>query len=175
MKKVLFIIIISLGFFDIWGQSSAADKLFDKYSGKEGFTSVYISKYMFNMFMNLNDSTPQNKEMKDVVSRLNSIKILAVDDKSKIPAGVNLYQEIMKAVDKNEYKELMVIKEKDQDVKFLVKENDGKVSELLLVVGGKGDNVLISIQGDIDMKNISKLAKAMDIQGMEKLEDIDKK
>jgi len=174
MKKVIFLFVISLGFFDVWGQS-AADKLFDKYSGQEGFTSVYISKYMFSMFMNISDTTPQNKEMRDVVSKLNSIKILAVDDKSKIPAGVNLYKEVMKAVDNNEYQELMVIKEKDQDVKFLVKETDGKVSELLLAVGGQGDNVLISIQGDIDMKNISKLAKAMDIQGMDKLEDIDKK
>ncbi len=175
MKKLIFVFVVSLGFFNLWGQSSPADKLFEKYSGKEGFTSVYISKYMFDMFMSINDTSSENQEMRDVVSKLNSIKILAVDDKSKIPAGVNLYNEVMKAVDNKEYKELMVIKEEGQDVKFLVKENGGKVNELLLAVGGKDDNVLISIQGDIDMKNISKLAKAMNIQGMENLEDIDKK
>ena len=69
----------------------------------------------------------------------------------------------------------MVIKEKDQDVKFLVHEKDGKITELLLIAGGKNDNVLISIQGDIDLKNISKLSKSMNISGLEHLEEIDKK
>jgi hypothetical protein len=68
----------------------------------------------------------------------------------------------------------MVIKEKDQDVKFYAKEEKGRVIELLLVVGGKDENVLISIQGDIDMKNISKLAKTMQIEGMENLQKIEK-
>jgi hypothetical protein len=71
------------------------------------------------------------------------------------------------------YKELMIVKEEGQDIQFLVRENGDKISELLLIVSGEGENVLMSIQGDIDMKNISKLAGAMDIEGMERLEKID--
>jgi hypothetical protein len=74
-----------------------------------------------------------------------------------------------------QHQEIMVVKEKDQDVKFYVKEEKNKVAELLLVVGGKDENVLISIQGDIDMKNISKLAKSMNIEGMENLEKMKNK
>jgi len=47
---------------------------------------------------------------------------------------------------------------------------------LLLAIGGKEESVLISIQGEeIDMKNISKLAKGMNIEGMEQLENMEKK
>ncbi len=69
----------------------------------------------------------------------------------------------------------MVIKEKDQDVKFLINEKDGKIIELLLIAGGKDENVLISIKGNINLKNISKLSKSMNINGLEHLEEIDKK
>jgi hypothetical protein len=153
---------------------SIMDKLFDKYSGTEGFTSVYISKYMFDMFRS--DETPvkDQEDLNQIISKLNCIKILVTDDDPSTPVPANLYQEIMKVIPSSPYKEIMVVKEKDQDVKFYVKEDKGKVAELLLVVGGKDENALISIQGDIDMKNISKLAKSMNIEGMENLEKIDK-
>lgn len=155
---------------------SIMDKLYDKYSGTEGYTSVYISKYMFDMFRNNETSTgSQEDDMEQLISKLNCIKILVTDDDPATPAPVNLYQEIMKVLPSSSYKEVMVVKEKDQDIKFYAKEEKNKVVELLLVLGGKDESVLISIQGDIDMKNISKLAKSMNIEGMENLEKIDKK
>jgi len=91
-------------------QNSAVDKLFNKYSGKEGFTSVYISKYMFSLFSEVDESN-KNKEMNDVISNLNSIRILALDQENPIK-GINFYKEIMKELPQTEYKELMDVKEK---------------------------------------------------------------
>ena len=149
---------------------SIMDKLYDKYSGTEGYTSVYISKYMFDMFRNNNADAKSQEDMEHIISKLNCIKILATDDDPSTPAPVNLYQEIMKVLQPSVYKEIMVVKDKDQDVRFYARDEKGKVAELLLVVGGKDQNVLISIQGDIDMKNISKLANSMNVEGMENLE-----
>ena len=151
------------------GQNSAVDKLFDKYSGKEGYTSILISKYMFSMFSDVN---PENKEFNDLVSKLTSIKILASDSSSN-NVGINFYNEIMNELPAKDYKELMVVKEKNQDIKFLVKDVNGVIVELLLVVGGKFENVLICIQGEnINLKNIAKLSKSMKINGLENLEKI---
>lgn len=151
--------------FILFGQNSAVDKLFDKYSGKEGYTSVYISKYMFNLFSQIN---PEDKELNEVVGGLSSIKILATEDKVK---NVNFHNEIMKELPMKDYKELMVIKEKDQDLKFLVKDVNGTIVELLMIIGGSEDNAIICIQGDnINLKNISNLSKSMQIDGLENLE-----
>ena len=150
------------------GQNSAVDKLFEKYSGKDGYTSVLISKYMFSLFSDVN---PDNKDFNELVGKLNSIKILS-SDSTNINEGVNFYKEIMKELPINDYKELMVVKEKNQETKFLVKENNGNIVELLLIVGGKSNNVLICIQGDINLKNIAKLSKSMKIDGLENLEKI---
>jgi hypothetical protein len=153
---------------------SIMDKLFDKYSGSEGFTSVYISKYMFDMFRNDEAGVKTDEDMEQVISKLNCIKILVTDDDPATPVPINLYEEIMKVIPASPYKEIMVVKEKDQDIKFYAKEDHNKVSELLMIIGGKKESVLISIQGDIDMKNISKLAKSMNIEGMENLKKMEK-
>ena len=52
---------------------------------------------------------------------------------------------------------------------------NNKIVELLLVGGGTSadDNVLISIRGIIDMKNISKIGKAFNVEGLDNLEKID--
>ena len=153
---------------------SIMDKMYDKYSGTEGFTSVYISKYMFDMFRS--DETgagSKEDDMEKLITKLDGIKILVTDDDPATQAPVDLYKEIMKVLPSSQYKEVMVVKEKDQDIKFYAKEVNSKVTELLLVIGGKDESALISIQGDIDMKNISKLAKSMNIEGMENLEKME--
>ena len=81
----------------------------------------------------------------------------------------------MKELPREKYNELMVVKDKDSDVVFLSREEKGVIVELLLIAGGadESDNVLISIQGEIDLETISKLSKTLNIEGMESLEEID--
>ena len=169
MKKLLISLFVIALPLMLNAQNTPVDELFEKYSGKEGFTSVYITSYMFSMFADIETSDP---EFDDLMKNLTGIKILATDDSYN--GSANFHKEIIDKLPMSKYKELMVIKEKDQDVKFLVNEKDGKIIELLLIAGGKDDNALISIQGNIDLKNISKLSKSMQIDGLKHLEEIDK-
>jgi len=171
--KLLAVMALSLPVF-AWAQSPA-DALFDKYSGQEGFISVYITQNMFSLFADI-DTEEDESGFMDLVKNLNSIKILTLDhDSTMTSPKVNLYEEIMKDFPKNKYEELMVVKQSDQDINFYIHKNGKKITELLMVVGGADDNALISIQGDIDLKSISKLSRSMNIEGMENLEEIDKK
>ena len=163
------LIMISLSAFS---QRNPVDKLFEKYGGKDGFTTVFISSKMFSMF---SDMEAGDDDINKMIKNIESIKILTTDDESLLDPGINFYKEIMNELSLDEYEELMVVKEKDQDIKFLVKEKEDIIVELLLVIGGKGNNTLISIRGIIDLKSISKLSKSMNIEGLEKLEEIDEK
>jgi hypothetical protein len=175
MKHVAILLVMILAPLFAGAQSGPVDKLFDKYAGKDGYTTVYITKYMFSMFKN-KENTGEPDELNEVLGKLSSIKILAVDDPSFISAGTNFYDEIMKELPREKYNELMVVKDKDSDVVFLAREEKGVIVELLLIAGGSSvsDNVLISIQGEIDLENISKLSKGLNIDGMESLEKMDK-
>lgn len=157
-----------------WSQSPA-DALFDKYSGQEGFTSVYITQHMFGLFADI-ETKEDESGFFELVKNLDNIKILSMehDSTGKVP-HVNFYKEIMSDFPEDEYEELMVVKKKDQDIKFFIRKEGGKIAELLMVIGGVDDNALISIQGDIDLKTISKLSKTMELEGMENLEEIEDK
>jgi hypothetical protein len=167
MKTIIFMLIMVALPLQINAQGSPADRLFDKYAGKDGYTSVYISKYMFSLFSNLDKS---DKELENVLGRLTGIRILASENIEK--SKVNFYNEIMKDLPLNEYQELMVVKEKDQDFRFMIREKDGMITELLMVAGGASNNALISIQGNIDLNTISKLSRSMKIDGLDNLEKI---
>ena len=119
------------------------------------------------------DTTEDGKEMVDMAKSIESIRILAMDT---VMNGVNLYTEVMNALPKNDFKELMSVKEKDMDIKFMIQEKDSKVRELLMVIGGsKDDNAIISITGDINLAKMGSLAKSMNIKGMENLEKLNDK
>lgn len=174
--RKLAVMIAAMMALPLWlSAQSPADALFDKYSGQEGFTSVYITQHMFSLFADIETEEDEDGFI-DLVKGLNCIKIVSVDDESpEKNKEVNFYKEIMTDFPKDKYEELMVVKKKDQDVKFYILKDGKRISELLMIVGGAEDNALISIQGDIDLKTISKLSKSMNIEGMENLEEIEEK
>jgi len=177
MKRILiFIALFSIPVLNK-AQNTPVDALFDKYSGKDGFTTVYITKYMFDMFRSHDVENKDAEDVNRILGKLNSIKILTVEDSTVLGKGVNFYNEIMKDLPRDKYNELMVVKDKSSNVVFLAREDKGVIVELLLIAGGAeaGDNVLISIQGQINLDDISKLSKTLNIEGMEPLEDLDKK
>jgi len=159
-------IIITLTAFS---QQSAVDKVFEKYAGKEGYTTVYISSYMFNLMSNLESDDPEFQEFKKATSGINSIKILTQEGDGSESFG----KELISMLPRSEYKEMMVVKEEEEEVLFLAKEEEGKITEFLLIVSGDGDDALIAIQGEIDLESISKLAEGLDMPGLENLEDLE--
>ena len=175
MKQILFVIFFFGFSVVIMAQNRAIDRVFEKYAGKEGFTTVYISKYMFSMFAQRDDVKDDDlADMQNVFGKLDGIRILAVEDEDAIGKGMNFYDEIMKDLNRDDYKELMVVKDSESDVVFLAKEKNGKIVELLIIAGGESDNALIAITGEIDLNNIGKISHSMGIDGMEKLEDLEK-
>jgi hypothetical protein len=171
MKKiVLFFAPLCLNLI-MQAQSNPVDDMFNKYSEKQGFTVVSISSKMFSMFANRD---VENKDADDIISKLKSIKILSVED-SLLNKNLNFYTELSKKLDLSVYEELMVVKEGPDITKFLIRQNGNTISELLVITGGPGGNSLISIKGELNLKNISELSKSLDMQGLKNLDKIEKK
>ncbi|HEX2920505.1 MAG TPA: DUF4252 domain-containing protein [Bacteroidales bacterium] len=166
MKKGFLLLVVFFLVVLAKGQTNPVDQMFDKYSEKEGFTTVSISGKMFSMLSELDSD---NKNTDNIISNLRSIKILSVED-SLINIRTNFYNELINKLNKNVYEELMVIKKGPNMTKFLVKYNGERIAELLVIKGGPGGNSLISIKGNLSLKNISDLSKSMDIDELEELE-----
>lgn len=139
----------------------AISKYFDKYLEDERFTVVYVSGKLFSMFkgMDLDLEDDEAEAILSVVEDLQGLRILTTEE-----AGGNFYNEALGIINKNEYETLMEVRQgKEENVQFLVKENDGNLRELLLLVGGSDEEfVLISFIGSINLEKIGELQKAFD-------------
>lgn len=163
---------------------SLMDKLFEKYSGKEGYSSVNITREMFEMMaqvqLNTSDANDQKKidEMKSFVSKIEGLKVISTGKKNDGTDGKkaeSLFREIMDHISKNTYKTLMEVKDGEQNVTFYVKRSGAKISELVVVSKEKNETSLISLNGDIDLNKVSELTRGMNLKGLDKLENAGEK
>lgn len=172
MKRIVVVVIVMAATNAAWAQGDAISKFFTKYMSDESFTQVTISSKMFNLFTNMEASTPEDKEVLEAISKLKGLRILAKEDARN---ARDLYKEAFSLIPVKDYEELMSVRDKDKDMKFLIKESGGKISELLMVMGGNEEFMIMSIFGEIDLKQISRIGKKMNVSGLENLEKINKK
>ncbi len=192
MKRLIEILFVAVAFLCLSLNSNAQDvqsKVFDiyeEYAGKDGFTTVYITPKMFQLFANIEiEDDDEAEEVINIVKNLKGIRILVYDNEEEDDDGNtialknlynprNLYDEFTNLVPRDFYEDLMVIKDGDTDVRFMVHETTpGTISELLMLVGDPDNFVFISLAGIINLRDISKLSNSVDIDGLEHLDKLE--
>ncbi len=173
MKKLMLILMMLAGYGVSMAQSDAISKFFAKYQNDDSFSQVTVSSKMFSLFTNMEVETAEDKEVVEAISKIKGLRILAKEDARN---ARELYKEAFTLIPVKDYEELMTVRDKDQDMKFLIKDDGkGKISELIMVMGGTTDFMVMTLYGEIDLKQVSRIGKRMDIEGLDKLENIDKK
>jgi hypothetical protein len=155
------------------GAQSAYDKFFEKYAGQDGYTSVNVTKEMFQMFASMGDSKDTSVvEMKKAIEKLTGLRVLTCNADSVKPGKATaFYSEAAALFTSPAYKELMTVNDDGENVRFLTKtSSDGKISEMIMLIRDKHEVVIMSITGTIDLSSISKLSKTMNIHGLEELQ-----
>jgi vacuolar-type H+-ATPase subunit F/Vma7 len=171
MKKLL-VTLLMVGFgLSTYAQTDAITKFFSKYENSEDFTRIFVSQRMFSMFANLEMETPEDKEIVEMIHKITGLKMLVREKKD----GRTLYQEVFSTLPKNQFEELMTIRDKDNDMRFMVKEVNGKINELLMISGSPDSFMILSLTGEIDLNKVSKLGSKMNVKGLEKLEKMEEK
>lgn len=162
-----------------------AQDIFEKYSDNNSVTYVSIKPRMFQMLAKMDISTDDDEAQQylDMVNSITSFKTLATSEKE---IAMDLAKWVKSKSSKLE--ELMEIKDDGVIMKFYVKEgkDEDHVKELLMFVNGldevlkqqditiNGKNrsietVVVSLTGDIDLNQISKLTSKMNLPGGDKI------
>lgn len=148
-------------------QNSSIDKVFKKYGERDGFTVITISKGLLKLAADMDD---EDAEAQEFLNRINSIKILASEERT----DVNLYDEVLSSLDKSKYEELMTVDSADENVLMLVRKDGNIIEELIILVGGDDENAIVYIGGRLTTKDMAKLSKSINIEGagLEHLKDV---
>ncbi|UWX60242.1 DUF4252 domain-containing protein [Chryseobacterium oranimense] len=169
MKKIFIIFALAFShFFTMYGQRDKFDMLFDRYQEVEGVTSIKIAKPMFGMLSSLNIDDSQLDQIKPLLSKINGLKILITenpenanttegrkvqDNLARLSKDVSVYLKNLN------YNEIMSVNNSGAKIKFLSSDaKDGILDDLLLSIdGGKGENILVMLDGKLSMDDVNKI------------------
>jgi hypothetical protein len=170
-----------------------AQDLFSKYESMDGVTSGVINSKMFSMIasMDIDVDDPDAKTFMEMVNKIESVKLLVTGSQN---ISKNMVADTEAYILKANLDELMRFKDGAQNVRFYVREgkDQNHVKELLMFITGLGEmlagedlsingktreveTVIVSIVGDIDLKQISKFTSKMNLPGGEHLDKAGKK
>jgi hypothetical protein len=183
MKKNLILVVMALLMMPL---TSMAQDIFAKYADNPEVTYVSIKPKMFQMLakMDINTDDPEAQEYINMVNSITSFRVITTGSKA-ISADVSNWVNSRKS----SLEELMEVKGEGANMIFYVKEgkDSDHVKEFLMFVDGLSaitkdadiemngkmgefETVVISLTGDIDLNQISKLTQKMNIEGGEHIE-----
>ena len=154
MKKLLFsVIILTIGL-SMFAQPAGFDRLYYEYKGEEGVMALKIPGFVMKLAGSIADL---DHEEKALLKSLRSVTVLTIEEDHLYP-GVNFAEEINLSKMKGGYKMLMEVHDGDEDVIIAAREKNGKLRDLIVVVGGD-DNVLVHVRGRMDSNLLENLAE----------------
>ena len=179
MKNLSLVLIGFMLSLSVKGQS-----IFERFADYDDVSLVSISPKMFKMLGQLSISLddPEAQEYIDMVSSIENFKVL-ISGNDEVTAAMSKWA--AEQLSSKDLEELMTIKDADADVAFYVKngKSDDRVEKLIMYVNGVNpeimkdsplgersvETIILLIEGDIDLKQISKLTDQMSLPGGKQL------
>lgn len=176
MKKLAIVIIAF-----VMAPMLASAQTFDAYEGQKDVTSVVVTKNMFKLLaqIDIESDDPEVQEYMEMVNSLDNMKVFITENKE---VGARMKTDVLNYVSAaSGLDELMRVNSEGKNVKFYSKQgsDENHVSELLMFLDGEMDGkegtVVMTITGNIDLKQISKLTKQMNVPGSDELKKVNEK
>ncbi|SDR65111.1 DUF4252 domain-containing protein [Christiangramia echinicola] len=153
---------------------------FEKYEDMKDVDAMVMTSKMFKMLakVDLSENDPEAREYMKLIENLDRIQIYKSSNSnimSQMATDVKSY------LQKGSLEELMRVNDNGQNIKFysLPGKNDNYVRELFMYLEGtEGDkpmSVILSITGEIDLSQLSKLTSDLKVPGAEELKKANKK
>jgi hypothetical protein len=173
MKKfILFAALFTWVVTPLFAQDDKVSDLFAQYRNDERITKVTITSKMFSLFTEIDSEDEDTKELMEAMSKLDGLKILVADEDSNVDYNA-MYSNALKVVKDGDFETLMSVVDGGEEVEFMIKESSkGIISELVMLVSSDDNFVLLDLFGEIDLEQVSRLSKNMNVNGMDKLKKL---
>ena len=166
-KLVIFLILLIIGG-TAHAQDDAIVTFFSKYMEDDRFSRVFISPKMMQMaggFLKSDAAStdPDSKDLGELITKVRGIRILSAVKVN----GKFFYEEAMSTLSKNKYEDLMDVADKESSTKFMVREENGLIKELLMLSGTQESFTLLSMLGNFTYQDLNLLADKTTMPGMD--------
>ena len=139
----LYTLLLSLFFVATVAAQTNNDALFEKYAEKDGVTSVYISKKMFQLMPSM------------MKGKIESLQILTCENES-------LQEQMRKdfsGLIKKEHEELMRVRDGESKITFYIKQKGELINELIMLSDDEKEFSVIQLLGQFTLQDIQEITK----------------
>lgn len=146
-------------------------KIYNTFKDKKGVSIVQLDEDLIDLYKRSHLA----KETEDMIKKLKSVNILNVTINKEEHTAENINKLVNKSFNFDTYK---VVKSSTYNrgfSKMYVKKKNDKVNSLVVINSNWREYNLILITGEIDMGSLSKLTYALNIDGIEKLNNVNSK
>jgi hypothetical protein len=173
MKKLLLTLFFSAIATVLFAQVAAIQDFHEKFKDTGKYISVRIEGGLLKILSNVETDDPESEELLKAISSLEGIDLHVVDKEEK-GLDENYIKKFRKSILKENFEKMMVVRDGDAKIDFLVKEKKGKITDLLMLIDEDSEFIVLSFSGEIDLAALAKLSDELDIKGAKHLEKIEK-
>ena len=149
MKNLLFATMLLCVSFACTAQNLSIQSFFDKYEKLEDATVIEISSWPLRMAAKYAD----DEDGKKILEGLNKLHILAMDGENRIDQKE--FKQLVKNIRADDFEELMQIRDGKTTVDFLIKENQKKVTNVVILVNDVEDFFLLNLECNLDFDQLN--------------------
>ncbi len=153
MKKIIsisIIFMIFLGSINAQNDEKGFNQFYKAYKDKEGVTSIHINSLMKSL---LKDG---DKNSDELIKKTKSLKILTTDGPNE-----EMTKDLENYFPKNMYPLLMMVKEGNETVSILAKQNEKTVEEILFIIKEPDSLTVLCMKGNYNLEDALDMGNSM--------------
>lgn len=171
MKKKYILTATALLFsISLFAQPSGYHRIYNTYRGEEGIVSIRVPGFLMRFAGMCADLDRQERHL---LRSLRSVHVLTVEDSHLYP-GLNFAEEMKTDRMRGDYQLLLELHDGDEDVIIAAREKRGRITDLLVVVGGE-ENTLVHVRGRMDCDLLEELGEVSGIKELKVTAKLDSK
>ena len=166
MKKNTLLLLLALCLSNFtFAQSNFISEYYADYETDDSFDKLSVTSKTFDLITEVEPKNKDERNAIEAISKLDGIKVL---HKEKTEGLIELRTEaIEKAAQDERYEDLIKVETQNENFLLMIREEAEIVKELTVIAGDKDHFMMATLYGEIDLKNISRLASAIQNNGKE--------
>lgn len=105
------------------------------------------------------------KELRELIKQIDDMHFLIFsDDYFTEISSMELFNQMDKELTANNFHDLLIVKEMGEQVKFKIQEKNNKVTEIIMLVAGHNEVVVMNISGNIDLSNMDLITESINVK-----------
>lgn len=140
-------------------QTPVIKSFYDKYKNMDKVQDVQLQGWLLELASTFTDEESAGNLLK----KITQLRVLIMDEGNLV--SQQEYKSLLKEVKKSQFEELIQIKDGDQKIEFLIREKGETITDVLVVINGPDDFVMLSLEGKLKFSDLNDLN--IEIEGAE--------